>query len=65
MKFSLMLIGLAGVVAAEEKNLRVNVVPVNHEEKAPVDDFTSEHLDLEVIGEGGERELFPLLPGTR
>lgn len=64
MKFSLFLLGLAGVVAAEERNLRVKVDPINVEEEAPVG-LNSEHLDLEVISESGERELFPLLPGTR
>ena len=26
---------------------------------------TNDHLDLEVVVEGGERKLFPLLPGTK
>jgi len=28
-------------------------------------EFEVEHLDLEVVVEGGERQLFPLLPGTK
>lgn len=33
---------------------------------APViDEGEMEHLDLEVVVEGGERKLFPLLPGTK
>ena len=72
MKLSLILIGLfSGSAMAQdgEKNLRelkVAVAPINLEVEVPFEfDMQSEHLDLEVIVESGERQLFPLLPGTR
>lgn len=53
------------VLAINEKNLRVSVEPINSEVEAPVqNEFNSEHLDLE-IEVNGERQLFPLMPGTR
>lgn len=59
------LIGLFGVNASEENlNLRGADSDVastsHHEEMGAID-----HLDLEVTLENGERELFPLLPGTK
>lgn len=51
------LVGLVGfdLAAANKMNVRMRKV-----EDAPM-----EHLDLELEVEGGERKLFPLLPGTR
>jgi len=50
MKSSILLAGFLSSAAAS--NLR------------PAQDFAAEHLDLEVMVEG-ERQLFPLLPGTK
>jgi len=44
--------------------LSCNVTAKNLREKETVVGEV-EHLDLEVIVEGGERQLFPLLPGTK
>lgn len=59
---TLVFIGLLGsTVTAENqqaKNLRGDA-------KQETIDWTFEALDLEVVTEGGKRELFPLLPGTR
>jgi len=49
--FVVLSLGFLGV-QAEKTNLRGEVADV-------------EHLDLEVVVEGGERKLFPLLPGTK
>ena len=59
MKFSLLLVAVISGNAASAENLRASA-------EAPVEAVhQTEHLDLEVTGANGERELFPLLPGTR
>jgi len=59
---TLVLIGLLSSNATAEMHHRGNLrVEINEEEAST----NLEHLDLEVILEGGERELFPLLPGTK
>ena len=55
---AIVLLGLLGG-AVNAENLRTG-------EPAPLSEVGVEHhLDLEVILENGERELFPLLPGTK
>lgn len=49
-------LALLGLVAANASELRGSDNEVAGE---------LEHLDLEVVVEGGERQLFPLLPGTK
>lgn len=53
---SFLLVGLIGATAAET-GLRGEGI----ENEVP----DVEHLDLEIVNENGERELFPLLPGTK
>ena len=67
---ALLIIGLFGSTItaehAEGGNLRAD--DSSKAATAPLDSIelvASEHLDLELVVEGGERELFPLLPGTR
>lgn len=60
---ALVLIGLLGGNVAAEKHLRASdseAKELTQQAEANVD-----HLDLEVVLENGERELFPLLPGTK
>mmetsp|Transcript_46192 Transcript_46192/g.55980 ORF Transcript_46192/g.55980 Transcript_46192/m.55980 type:complete len:249 (-) Transcript_46192:257-1003(-) len=63
---TLALIGLLGNnVAAEVSNLRADAKTVETVNEDGLEEFYTEHLDLDLIVEGGERELFPLLPGTK
>ena len=56
-KSALILAGLIGSTVAAERNLRA---------ESHVEDYGElEHLDLEIILANGDRELFPLLPGTK
>jgi hypothetical protein len=59
---TLVLIGLLGINVSAEHGLRD---PNAIEEEIKAWNADVEHLDLEVISESGERELFPLLPGTK
>mmetsp|Transcript_17817 Transcript_17817/g.32185 ORF Transcript_17817/g.32185 Transcript_17817/m.32185 type:complete len:242 (+) Transcript_17817:363-1088(+) len=59
MKLSLLFVGIISAQAAES-GLRVERLDA----AVPVDESNSEHLDLEIEVDG-ERQLFPLLPGTR
>lgn len=69
---TLVLIGLLGANVSAE-NMGMSLRKVNDKAEAETaavareeESFEGEvlHLDLEVIVEGGERKLFPLLPGT-
>jgi len=59
MKLSLLFVGIFSAQAAES-GLRVERL----DSAVPIDETNSEHLDLEIEIDG-ERQLFPLLPGTR
>jgi len=59
---TLVLMGLLGSnVAAESVPMYLRKVSSSKDEAV----VESEHLDLEVVVTGGERQLFPLLPGTK
>jgi len=59
---TLVLVGLLGSsVAAERVPMFLRKVSSSNDEAS----VESEHLDLEVVVTGGERKLFPLLPGTK
>lgn len=62
-KTTLLLIGLLSSNVTAERNLRAET----HEEETKLAEEVGEieHLDLEVILDNGDRELFPLLPGTK
>lgn len=62
---TLVLIGAIGSTVAAEHQHGKNLRAESKEETANFYQIGVEHLDLEVIGESGERELFPLLPGTK
>jgi len=58
---SLLLVGLISTAAADMQHGNLRREAVEHE--AP--SMGIEHLDLEIVHENGDRELFPLLPGTK
>jgi len=65
---TLVIIGLlGGNAAAHDMKMKMHL-RANNEEAETVRDthnYDAEHLDLEVVVAGGERKLFPLLPGTK
>jgi len=67
-KTTLVLIGLLGANVAAEMKMSLRATPGTEAAVREDEHFETEyleHLDLEVIVEGGERQLFPLLPGTK
>jgi len=63
--FALLGLVAANSVAAETMKMHMKKLRGSDESAAPVQQEEVEHLDLEVELEGGERKLFPLLPGTK
>lgn len=59
---TLVLIGVLSSNVAAEHHLRGDA---KETETTNYNQMGVEHLDLEVVNESGERELFPLLPGTK
>eukprot|EP00520_Triparma_pacifica_P016726 CAMPEP_0118638592 /NCGR_PEP_ID=MMETSP0785-20121206/3774_1 /TAXON_ID=91992 /ORGANISM="Bolidomonas pacifica, Strain CCMP 1866" /LENGTH=152 /DNA_ID=CAMNT_0006529867 /DNA_START=33 /DNA_END=488 /DNA_ORIENTATION=- len=51
------------IASTQATSLRKN--PTNVESDVPLEEFALDHLDLEVTLPNGDRELFPLLPGTK
>ena len=58
---TLILAGLISTAAADMQHGNLRSETVEHEDLS----VGVEHLDLEIVHENGERELFPLLPGTK
>jgi len=59
---TLVLVGLLGANVSADMKIKMNLRASNTND---VETVVGEHLDLEVVVEGGERQLFPLLPGTK